>query len=231
MTNGMTVTNIIYTNYAISTNIEKSVGGRVTIAGSPSDPNILYVGLAEFRSAYLADLRGIWKTTNAWADGPAWSELPSPPFEVDDTSLLRFWYMFDLLVDPNSPSVIYLAEFEVWKYSGSWTSVGDWGHQHVHPDNHIMTWVPQGGSNYRMLLGNDGGVYLSDVGVTGAWTNFNSRLSITQFYKGAVDPTGANVLALGGAQDEFTSLYTGDTAWTMVGGGDGGDCAISATDP
>jgi photosystem II stability/assembly factor-like uncharacterized protein len=230
MTNGMTVTNIIYTNYATSTNIEKSVGGRVTIAGSPSDPNILYVGLAEMRSAYLADLRGIWKTTNAWADEPSWSEVPSPPFEIDDISLPRFWYMFDLLVDPNSPSVIYLAEFEVWRYSGSWTSVGEWG-DHVHPDNHVMTWVPQGGSNYRMLLGNDGGVYLSDVGVSGAWTNFNSRLSITQFYKGAVDPTGGNVLALGGAQDQFTSSYTGDTEWTKIGGGDGGDCAISASDP
>jgi hypothetical protein len=36
---------------------------------------------------------------------------------------------------------------------------------------------------------------------------------------------------LGGAQDDFTSLYTGDTAWLSALGADGGDCAISTSDP
>ena len=50
----------------------------------------------------------------------------------------------------------------------------------------------------------------------GIWSSLNSGLRITQFYKGAVDPTGQNVLALGGAQDNFTSLYTGSPAWPQV---------------
>ena len=103
----------------------------------------------------------------------------------------------------------------------------------VHPDNHAMAWVPGGGvNNYQLLVGNDGGVYLSDPGVSGGtWTGLNSNLVITEFYKGAIDVTGSNVLALGGAQDDFTVVYTGSNSWDMTSPGDGGDCAISATAP
>jgi len=75
---------------------------------------------------------------------------------------------------------------------------GGLGDTHVHPDNHVMVWVPGPGMTHQMLLGNDGGVYLSNPGVTGLWANKNAHLAITQFYKGAVDATGKNVLALGG---------------------------------
>lgn len=230
---GQCTTNIvvIYTNIITGTNASFS-GGRITIAGSPYNHDVLYVGIAETRSRYLASLEGIWVTTNAWAINPTWTQLPFPPVFEDFISTPRFWYMFDLLVDPNDPMVVYLAEFNVWRYSaGSWTPLADWSTANVHPDNHVMAWYPKGVGTYAMLLGNDGGLYVSDTGVSGFWSSFNSGLRITQFYKGAVDPTGQNVLALGGAQDNFTSVYKGGPAWVAVGPGDGGDCAISSTDP
>ncbi len=233
-------TNIIidYTNVVIGTNFVTNALGRITMAISPSDPNTLYVGIAEPRIYYISDLQGIWVTTNAWADAPDWSQLPAPPLDHGSPKLTlssrdvpRLWYMFDLLVHPANPAVLYLAEFNVWHFgSGTWTTLADWDAVHVHPDNHAMAWVPAGGP-YRMLLGNDGGVYRSDAGVSGQWTSRNPGLRITEFYKGAVDPTGQNVVALGGAQDEFTSLYTGAADWPVASGGDGGDCAIAATDP
>lgn len=232
-TNVIQGTNIVvYTNYPIGTNISYP-GGRVAMASSPSSPNVVYVGVASVRSNYLAPLWGIWETTNAWDTNPSWTQLPFPPTEEDDISLPRFWYMFDLLVDPNDPGTLYLAEFNVWRYNSTtlWTSLADWDTAHVHPDHHVMAWVPKGGSSYSMLLGNDGGIYISDPGVSGFWNSMNSALRITQFYKGAVDPTGVNMLALGGAQDNFTSEYNGGLPWAAVEGGDGGDCAISSADP
>lgn len=230
--NGGMYTNIIYTNIITGTNIMVGSGGRIAMAGSPSDPNTLYVGVADTRSYYISDLDGIWVTTNAWAANPTWILLPFPPVFSDDISTPRFWYFFDLLVDLADPTVVYLAEFNVWRYaSGSWTPLANWSTTHVHPDNHAMEWVPGPGMTHLMLLGNDGGVYLSNPGVTGFWTSKNSQLVISQFYKGAVDATGVNVLALGGAQDNFTSVYTGSTGWALVVGGDGGDCAISTADP
>jgi hypothetical protein len=221
---------VTYTNLITGTNF--IAGGRIAIAISPSNPNTLYVGVSDPRSRYVSSLRGIWVTTDAWDANPIWTQLPSPlKLATNGVNLPRFWYFFDLLVDPADPTVLYLAEFDVWRYStGTWINLTDKSNN-SHPDNHIMAWVHTGGSSYKMLLGNDGGVYLSDAGVTGNWTTLNSTLDITQFYKGAVDPTGQNVLALGGTQDNGTSLYIGSTPWTSVFGGDGGDCAISAADP
>jgi len=226
-------TNIIYTNIITGSNITSGYpGGRIAMAGSPADPDTLYVGAADARSAYRAALAGIWVTTNAWADSPTWARLPDPAVFNDGVGSPKFWYNFDLLVDPADPAAVYLAEFNVWRYaSEAWTHLADWSTAHVHPDQHVMAWVPGAGLTHRMLLGNDGGVYLSDAAVSGSWTNRNSHLNISQFYKGAVDATGANVLALGGAQDNFTSLYTGGLDWPQITGSDGGDCAISTVNP
>jgi hypothetical protein len=82
-----------------------------------------------------------------------------------------------------------------------------------------------------MLLGNDGGVWLSDPGVLGSWQNLNAGLSTSQIYKGAVDPTGQSHLTLAGIQDNGTAQYSGDQVWRWVQDGDGGDCAISSSEP
>jgi photosystem II stability/assembly factor-like uncharacterized protein len=227
-----TTPDVITTNVTTGTNITVSFAeGRISMASSPSDPNTLYVGIAYSRTNYLAGLYGIWVTTNAWATTPSWTQLPPPPVMTDNVSTPRFWYMFDLLVDPTNAAVLYLAEFNVWRYaSGNWTRVEGWPGV-GHPDNHVMVWLPQRGQTNNMMLGNDGGLLVSDPGVPGTWTSLNDRLRITQFYKGAAGATGYSPLVLGGAQDEFTSLYTGNPAWPKVDEGDGGDCAISKSDP
>lgn len=219
---------VTYSNFLAGTNV--SAGGRIAMAISPSDPGTLYVGVSELRSRYRSYLKGIWVTTDAWDANPIWTQLPFPSLHDDGAGSPKLWYNFDLLVDPTDPTVLYLAEYNVWRYStGAWTPLADWIANNVHPDNHIMAWVSA--TSHQMLLGNDGGAYLSDAGVSGYWTSLNSGLRITQFYKGAVDPTGQNLLALGGAQDDFTSAYTGSTVWNSVEFGDGGDCAVSIGDP
>lgn len=217
---------ITYTNYIIGTNF--SAGGRIAIAESPSSPNTLYVGVAEVRSRYTASLRGIWMTTDAWAVSPTWTLLPAPAVQSDGVSLPRFWYDFDLLVDSADATVLYLGENNLWRYSGGvWTPLGDWIHNQIHPQFLAMAWVPGSG----LLVGNDGGVYLSDAAVSGVWTTLNEPLSITEFYKGAVDATGENFLDLGGAQADFTSVWSGDLNWPEYVVGTGGDCAIASGNP
>jgi hypothetical protein len=233
-TNNVCYTNYypVYTNLITGSNVTVSFAiGRIVMASAPSDPNTLYVGIAHTRSRYLASLYGIWVTHNAWDPTPTWTALPAPAVKSDSVNTPRFWYMFDLLVDPTDASVLYLAEFNVWRYhSGTWGPLATWESTNVHPDNHVMAWVP-GTIPSQMLLGNDGGIYFSDPGVSGNWSSLNAGLRITQFYKGAVDPSGLNVLALGGAQDNFTSLFKGAPAWPQMDGGDGGDCAVSSIDP
>jgi hypothetical protein len=207
--------------------------GRIAMAISPTDPSAVYVGVAVARTRYVADLLGIWVTTDAWADMPTWTALPKPAYSNDGTDTPRFWYYFDLLVDPADSRSVYLAEFNVWQYaSGNWAQLtGTGAGFKVHVDNHVMEWVPAGAGTYQMLLGNDGGVNITQPGNYTEWSDLNATLGITQFYKGALSITDQNVLALGGAQDNDVSLYTGNLAWRVVAGGDGGDCAISSFNP
>jgi hypothetical protein len=210
--------------------------GRIAIAESHTSFSTVYVAIAANRSRYLADLNGIWVTSNAWNATPTWTQLPAPTVFHDGVGSPKYWYNLEMLVDPYDSSVVYLTEFAIQRFkSGTWNGIAGWGvlfNPNVHPDNHAMAWINPGSTNYQLLVGNDGGVYLSDPGVAGGiWTGLNSNLDITEFYKGAVDVTGSNVLALGGAQDDFTVRYNGSLAWDQVSPGDGGDCAISATKP
>src|ERR1039457_7029498 len=82
-----------------------------------------------------------------------------------------------------------------------------------------------------MLLGNDGGAWLSTTyPPDDAWSDLNTTLALTQFYKGAVPPLPSQGPIIAGSQDNGTAASTGSLAWNGLMGGDGCDCTISASD-
>ncbi len=197
--------------------------GRIALALAPSDPNTLYVGIAAARTTNSGSpLLDIWHTANAWAPTPTWDQLP---YE-DNGSFL--WYSFALLVDEYDPGTLYYAGYNVLKYSSNnWINVAGG----IHPDNHAMAWTPFGFDfdTFRMLLGNDGGVWLSgSYPVNGSWSVMNANLAISQIYKGAVSSTPKDPLALAGMQDNGTAFNPGTLLWTGFFGGDGADVAIAS---
>src|SRR5437899_7323607 len=106
----------------------------------------------------------------------------------------------------------------------------------MHADQHAFDWAgPDNSGYYRLVIGNDGGVWMSPLDVTGMvtgdyWYNLNEGFAITQFYEGSVHPTDP-AMALAGAQDNGTELFSGDPSWKQVFCCDGGDNAISASQP
>lgn len=218
-TNGWTTSSFIngpWTTLASPTNI-----GRISMAISPVTTGTLYVGVSF--EADTGGLVGVWRTDNAWDPTPTWTNLPNP--SVD--SIL--WYAFGMSVDPTDFTTLYLTEETAWKFSGgAWTDIGE----SIHADNHVMAWVSQGFGFYRMLLGNDGGIWESSTPVTSSWTDLNtSGLSISQMYKGSVHPKANNALALAGTQDNGTAANLGTLGWKHVLTGDGADNAISSSNP
>src|SRR5690348_13264653 len=118
--------------------------GRVALAVSPANSDTVYVGIAEARNDYLAGLLGIWRTDNAWAVTPTWTQLITPSFFSDGDTSPRFWYHFFLLAGADNANFLYLTERNVWRYDGtpgtntpSWTEVDGT----IHPDNHVLAWV------------------------------------------------------------------------------------------
>jgi photosystem II stability/assembly factor-like uncharacterized protein len=93
-----------------------------------------------------------------------------------------------------------------------------------HPDHHNITVIPidQTTNRFRIVNGNDGGVYYSDDGGT-TWMNTLNGYNTTQFY-GADKKPGAHVY-IGGTQDNGTWLSPenpqANSEWAEVVGGDG----------
>jgi len=79
----------------------------------------------------------------------------------------------------------------------------------VHPDNHNIVMIPMTASTYKILVANDGGIFVSNVSATpgindGNWTNTDNGYNSSQFY-GIDKKKGANQY-FGGLQDNGTWL-------------------------
>ena len=191
-----------------------SLVGRIELAISPSSPGTLYVSIA---NSSTSGLLGIWRTDNAWAATPAWTQLPDPGSGFTS----QMWYNHEIIVDPTNPATLYEGGVGLKKFNGaSWTDVLGT----VHVDFHAMAWA---GS--RLIVGSDGGVWSTANGGS-AWTDHNSNLQLTQFYHGSISPSDPN-LALGGSQDNGTAKWSGTNGWRLIFGGDGADNAIANSNP
>lgn len=198
---------------------------RVVLSISGANPNTLYACFANTSDKLL----GLWRTDNAWDATPAWTKLPDPVSDARK-ELGQLDYGFALSVDPANRDIVYFAEIAVWKYDGKvWTTLG--GHYNdqtqgikMHPDQHALVWTGN-----RLLVANDGGVWsTTDGGAT--FLSHNTTLATIQFYHGSLNSLNPNV-ALGGEQDNGSSMWLGTNGWKMVGPGDGSFNAISAQNP
>ncbi len=94
----------------------------------------------------------------------------------------------------------------------------------VHPDQHNITLVKtnEATQSFRLINGNDGGVYYSDDKGT-TFNGTENGYNTTQFY--GVDKMNGSDIYIGGTQDNGTWLSpsnpTNASSWTSVLGGDG----------
>lgn len=219
----------------ITSSLPLSNFNRIAFAQNPDTANTVYAAIqsTDNTSGGDAGLKGIYKSTDA---GSTWFALTKPPtiLSTDTLSYLgtQGWYGNVIAVDPNNTADIYVGGVDMMKSSdwgNSWSQLTYWdsfyGTPVIHADHHAITFVP--GSSGVVYAGDDGGIQKSaDSGST--WTSLNNGLAITQFYGGAVYPSGTTYY--GGAQDNGHLLYNGSGInWTEVVGGDGGYAAIDQT--
>ncbi|MGB7351449.1 MAG: hypothetical protein WBC66_16460, partial [Candidatus Acidiferrales bacterium] len=154
--------------------------GRSAIAVAPSNPNHVY--------ALIGAKRGmLWQSEDM---GDSWTAV-SDNHALD----VRAFYFSKLVVSPNDENKLYFMSFNMMESSdgGKTATVADRG---VHSDHHTL-WIDPKNPN-RMILGTDGGVFLSTDGAK-TW-NFLDNLPIEQFYMVAADNKQPYDLC-GGLQD------------------------------
>jgi hypothetical protein len=135
------------------------------------------------------------------------------------------WYDFYMHVSPFNPDYAYVGTLTVFRTTDGGTSFQSIS-TGVHVDQHNMDFHPT--DSNKLFCVNDGGVWKSDDRGT-SWTNLNTNLTLTQFYRMTSDPTNSAHL-MGGTQDNGTQRTTGTMNWTAAYGGDGGEVCFSRTD-
>lgn len=183
--------------------------GRIGISISPSNPEILYAIYAD-KTGYFD---GVFKTIDG---GNNWIETNGSGLSGIYSSY--GWWFGRVRVDPVNPDIVYGIGFDMYKTTNggnTWSNISGWN---VHVDQHAINAHPNN-SNF-VVLGNDGGVYISQNG--GNSFTHVENLPITQFYTCEIDNQNPERL-YGGTQDNGTNrtMTGGLSDWSSIYGGDG----------
>jgi len=141
--------------------------GRMGMAISPANPDILYVLVQakEGSGFYKSTDRGI-----SWVKQSSYN--PAYPF-----------YMQKIIADPKDENRIYSMDLLIQVSDDGGKTFKALGEKFKHVDNHAL-WIDP--SNTRHLIsGNDGGVY--ETWDRGQNWDFKSRIPITEIYKVSTD--------------------------------------------
>lgn len=191
--------------------------GRIGLDIAPSSPNILYAIYADD----IGYFDGVYRTTNG---GDTWVRTADGTLSSMYSSY--GWWFGRINVDPNNHNVAYAIGFDLYKTTNggnSWSLISS----SVHVDQHDIVAHPL--NSNHVVLGNDGGVYISEN--AGATWIFRDNLPITQFYTCEVDEQHPERF-YGGTQDNGTNrTMTGGTDnWQNIYWGDGFYVLVDPTD-
>lgn len=189
--------------------------GRVSLAFSESNPNVVYA-LAANRTVAM----GIYKSTDS---GNSWSLTYNGSLFGE----AQVWYNNIIAVHPNDPNVLLAGMVQMWRSTNGgvgWSTVMS----SMYVDQHAIVYDPT--NLNRIIVGNDGGVFTSTNGGTSWIKSFN--LPISQFYAGTLDFSNPQRY-FGGTQDHGTlRTLTGSISdWTRIYGGDGFYVLVDPTNP
>lgn len=204
----------------ITSGLPREEMGRIGLAISPADPNVLYATVESTNRK-----GGIFRSRDR---GATWEKRN----DFDQGAM----YYGTVFTDPKNVDRIYVMATILQVSDDGGKTLRPLGEKSKHVDNHVI-YVDPNDTNYY-LVGCDGGVYESfDRGAT--W-QFKANLPMGQFYDVAVDNSRPFYYVYGGTQDNNsvggpsrTKSASGivNSDWFFTHGGDGFRAQIDPEDP
>ena len=207
----------------LSSGLPSSNMGKIGIAISPVNPDIIYAAITLDRRTgglYMSADRGSsWKKQS---DAVAGGTGPH--------------YYQELYASPHREGRIYLADVRMQVSDDHGKTFTRMKETRKHSDNHSLNFIASD-PDY-LLVGTDGGIYES-FDLAENW-RFVANLPVTQYYKLAVDDAEPFYNVFGGTQDNGThagpsrTIYTEgirNADWQHILGGDGHQTATEPGNP
>ena len=195
--------------------------GRIGLAISPIDPDVLYA-IVEATD----DKGGFFRSSDR---GENWNKM-------SDYSSGSPQYYQEIYADPHQFDRVFSMDVVLRVTEDGGRTFNTVPRQHKHVDNHAMVFDSDDPEHW--IVGCDGGIY--ETWDSGENWDFKSNLPVTQFYKVAIDNDLPFYNVYGGTQDNYTQGGPSRTDnvhgirncdWFMTLGGDGFDPAVDPLDP
>lgn len=191
--------------------------GRIALALSDSDPNILYAFYANTQGS----TRGMFKSVDG---GESWVQKNTNG--ISNTSFM--WWFGRIFVHPQDPEDVYVTSIRMSRSrdgGDTWTEI----FRDAHVDHHAMYIHPT--RSDLVFNGNDGGVNLG-MGTDYITSSYKSGLDNFQFYTCEIDPTDPSRI-YGGTQDNGTNRKSDDNtdSWSLLSNGDGFTVIVDPRNP
>ncbi len=178
--------------------------GRIGIDIALSEPDVLYALYANENGSY----NDVFKTTNG---GDTWSAL-----NANIGGSMYTWWFGKMQVHPNDSRIVWIIDFHLWRSTNGGASFDRVNGLHV--DQHGVYAHPL--EPEFVVIGNDGGVYISEDGTTN--NTLLTNLPITQFYTCEVNFQDPNQRMVGTQDNGTVRTMTGSNSdWARIYGGDG----------
>ncbi|MEM9384277.1 MAG: glycosyl hydrolase [Pseudomonadota bacterium] len=207
----------------LSTGLPSEDMGRVGLAISPQDPNVVYatIELAHRKGGFYRSADGgeTWEKRNDYISGGTGPH-----------------YYQELVADPHNFDTVYQMDVRMHVTHDGGKTFTVVPHKYKHSDNHALVFSPTDPD--WMLAGCDGGLY-ETFDRADTW-KYVANLPVTQFYKVAVDYDVPFYNVIGGTQDNATQAGPSRTDsangirnsdWFITVFGDGHQPAIDPTNP
>lgn len=220
---------------------------RFETSVSPADPNTVFMSVYSGSNATTGINTDFYVSRNK---GASFTNLKTTGTAASANLVTdQGWYDNVIMAHPFNSNVFYVGGVAVFKVTVSGSNFSSIPvasgydntkpNSYVHVDQHGLEYVLGSGTNFKIILANDGGVYSTslktDPGITeGDWSTASIGKNSTQFY-GATKQNGQNNY-IAGAQDNGTWISFGNDAsksksYLSILGGDGFEVIWHYTKP
>jgi photosystem II stability/assembly factor-like uncharacterized protein len=195
--------------------------GRIAIAVSPQQPDVVYALVAA-----SGDASGFFRSTDR---GESWTRM-------SDYIVVDPQYYGEIYPDPHQFDRVYAVDMIFHVTDDGGRSFEPLRFPNVHVDHHAVVFDPDD-PDY-LMLGNDGGIY--ETWDHGDKWRYVANLPITQFYRVGIGNETPFYTVCGGTQDNATLCGPSRTNnvhgirnsdWFVTVGGDGFQARIDPDDP